>query len=337
MQIDLAGKTALVTGSTEGIGHAIARQLARAGADTIINGRSEDKTARAVERMKGEGGTGRVTGAAADLSTAEGCAALVAKVPNTDILINNAGIFQPIDFFDAEDEVWDRHWQVNVMSAVRLSRAYLPGMQELNWGRVIFLASESGFNIPVEMIHYGVSKTADIAVARGLAKRMAGTGVTVNSVLPGPTLSEGVQAMLAAEREKTGLPIEDLAAAFVRQHRSTSIIKRASVEEVANLVTYLASPLASATTGASVRVDGGVIDTLRRRRRWEKASSHHFLTFKKTAGMSVWRRSMHEKCRPFFDRQGAHLANVASLTISSGNPRLGASRWTSCPNTFRGC
>jgi NAD(P)-dependent dehydrogenase (short-subunit alcohol dehydrogenase family) len=204
-----------------------------------------------------------MTAVAADVSTAEGCAVLADRVPHADILINNAGIFQAIDFFDAGDEVWDRHWQVNVMSAVRLSRAYLPGMQKANWGRVIFLASESGFNIPVEMIHYGVSKTADIAVARGLAKRMAGTGITVNSVLPGPTLSEGVQAMLAGEREKTGLPIEDLAAAFVKRHRSTSIIQRASsVEEVANLVTYLVSPLASATTGASVRVDGGVIDTL---------------------------------------------------------------------------
>jgi NAD(P)-dependent dehydrogenase (short-subunit alcohol dehydrogenase family) len=180
-----------------------------------------------------------------------------------DILINNAGIFQPLDFFDADDEVWDRHWQVNVMSAVRLSRAYLPGMQKIDWGRVIFIASESGFNSPVEMIHYGVSKTADIAVARGLAKRMAGTGVTVNSVLPGPTLSEGVEAMLADERAKTGKPIEEVAADFVKKHRGSSIIQRAaSVEEVANLVTYLASPLASATTGASMRVDGGLIDTL---------------------------------------------------------------------------
>jgi NAD(P)-dependent dehydrogenase (short-subunit alcohol dehydrogenase family) len=263
MQIDLTGKTALVTGSTEGIGYAIARQLARAGASAVINGRSEEKTARAAKRLQGEISGGSVSGAAADLSTAQGCAALVEKVPQVDILINNAGIFQPIDFFDASDEIWDRHWQVNVMSAVRLSRAYLPGMGKANWGRVIFLASESGFNIPVEMIHYGVSKTADIAVARGLAKRMAGTGVTVNSVLPGPTLSEGVSAMLAEEREKTGLPIEELAANFVKQHRSSSIIQRAaSVEEVANLVTYLASPLASATTGASVRVDGGVIDTL---------------------------------------------------------------------------
>jgi NAD(P)-dependent dehydrogenase (short-subunit alcohol dehydrogenase family) len=263
MQIDLTGKTALVTGSTEGIGYAIARQLSRAGADVVVNGRSQEKTATAAERLKGEGAKGNVLAASADLATAEGCATLFSKVPQVDILINNAGIFQPIDFFETSDEVWDRHWQVNVMSAVRLSRAYLPGMQKRNWGRVIFIASESGFNIPVEMIHYGVSKTADIAVARGLAKRMAGTGVTVNSVLPGPTLSEGVEAMLAEEREKTGKPIEEIAAEFVKQHRSSSIIQRAaSVDEIANLVTYLASPLASATTGASVRVDGGVIDTL---------------------------------------------------------------------------
>jgi len=263
MQIDLTGKTALVSGSTEGIGYAIARQLSRAGADVVVNGRSQEKTAAAAERLKGEGAKGNVLAAFADLATAEGCATLFSKVPQVDILINNAGIFQPIDFFETSDEVWDRHWQVNVMSAVRLSRAYLPGMQKRNWGRVIFIASESGFNIPVEMIHYGVSKTADIAVARGLAKRMAGTGVTVNSVLPGPTLSEGVEAMLADEREKTGKPIEEIAAEFVKQHRSSSIIQRAaSVDEIANLVTYLASPLASATTGASVRVDGGVIDTL---------------------------------------------------------------------------
>ncbi|PDS33818.1 oxidoreductase [Rhizobium anhuiense] len=263
MQIDLTGKTALITGSTEGIGYAIARQLARAGADVVINGRSEEKTAKATERLKGEGAGGTVAAIAADVATAEGCEALVAKVHHVDILINNAGIFQPLDLFEASDEVWDRHWQVNVMSAVRLSRAYLPGMQTVNWGRVIFIASESGFNIPVEMIHYGVSKTADIAVARGLAKRMAGTGITVNSVLPGPTLSEGVEAMLAEERAKTGKSIEEVAADFVKQHRGSSIIQRAaSVEEIANLVTYLASPLASATTGASMRVDGGLIDTL---------------------------------------------------------------------------
>jgi NAD(P)-dependent dehydrogenase (short-subunit alcohol dehydrogenase family) len=263
MQIDLEGKTALITGSTEGIGYAIARQLARAGADVVINGRSEEKTENAAQRLKGEGTRGSVAAVAADVATAEGCDALLAKVPNVEILINNAGIFQPLDFFEANDEVWDRHWQVNVMSAVRLSRAYLPHMQKVDWGRVIFIASESGFNIPVEMIHYGVSKTADIAVARGLAKRMAGTGVTVNSVLPGPTLSEGVEAMLAEERVRTGKPIEEVAAEFVKKHRASSIIQRAaSVEEIANLVTYLASPLASATTGASMRVDGGLIDTL---------------------------------------------------------------------------
>ncbi|QWW70562.1 SDR family NAD(P)-dependent oxidoreductase [Rhizobium sp. WYJ-E13] len=263
MQIDLKGKTALVTGSTEGIGYAIARQLARAGADVVVNGRSEDKTAKAAARLRNEGAKASVIAVAADLATAEGCSALVAKLAHVDILINNAGIFQPSDFFDTSDEVWDRHWQVNVMSAIRLSRAYLPGMEKANWGRVIFIASESGFNIPVEMIHYGVSKTADIAVARGLAKRMAGTGVTVNSVLPGPTLSEGVEAMLADEQQKTGKSIEEVAADFVKQHRSGSLIQRAaSVDEIANLVTYLASPLASATTGASMRVDGGLIDTL---------------------------------------------------------------------------
>jgi NAD(P)-dependent dehydrogenase (short-subunit alcohol dehydrogenase family) len=263
MHIDLTGKSALITGSTEGIGYAIARQLSRAGADVVINGRSVEKSTNAAERLTREGANGKVSAVAADLATAQGCDALVAKVPDVDILINNAGIFQPIDFFEADDEVWDRHWQVNVMSAVRLSRAYLPGMEKKDWGRVIFIASESGFNIPVEMIHYGVSKTADIAVARGLAKRMAGTGVTVNSVLPGPTLSEGVEAMLADERARTGLTLEEVAAAFVKKHRSSSIIQRAaSVEEIANLVTYLSSPFASATTGASVRVDGGLIDTL---------------------------------------------------------------------------
>ena len=257
MQIDLTGKTALITGSTEGIGYAIARQLARAGANVVVNGRSEDKTARAAERLRGEGAKGTVAAIAADVATADGCDALVARLPHVDILINNAGIFQPLDF-EASDAVWDRHWQVNVMSAMRLSRAYLPGMQKVNWGRVIFLASGSGFNIPVDMIHYGVSKTADVAVARGLAKRMAGTGVTVNSVLPGPTLSEGVEAMLAEERAKTGKPIRRACGRF-RQDASRQFDHpaRSKRREVANLVTYLASPLASATTGASMPASTG--------------------------------------------------------------------------------
>jgi len=258
MNIDLHGKTALVTGSTEGIGFGIAQGLASAGATVIVNGRTQAKVDVAVARI---GGGAR--GVAADLASVEGHDQLVAALPRADIVVSNLGIFQPSDFFDTDDATWDRHWQVNVMAGVRLARAYLPGMEANGWGRFLFLASESAFNIPVEMIHYGVSKTADVALARGLAKRMAGTGVTVNSILPGPTLSEGVQAMLEPERASSGKPIEDVAAAFVQRHRSSSIIQRAAtVEEVANMVVYLASPLASATTGAAVRVDGGVIDSL---------------------------------------------------------------------------
>ena len=263
MNIDLSGKIALVTGSTEGIGYAIARQLAVSGAAVVMNGRGQQKLDASLKKLRVSAPGVDVRGVVADLATAEGCSQMLKQLPAVDILINNAGIFQPADFFDADDELWDRHWQVNVMSAVRLSRGYLPGMQSTGWGRVIFVSSESAFNIPVEMIHYGVSKTADVAVARGLAKRMAGTGVTVNSVLPGPTLSEGVETMLAEEKAKTGKPLEDLASEFVRKHRPSSIIQRAAkVEEVAYMVTYLASPLASATTGASVRVDGGVVDSL---------------------------------------------------------------------------
>jgi len=258
MRIDLSGKTAIVTGSTEGIGFAIARGLAEAGATVVVNGRTDAKVGAAVTRL---GGSAR--GVAADLGTAEGHATLVAAEPEADIVVSNLGIFQPADFFDADDAVWDRHWQVNVMAGVRLARAYLPGMEAKGWGRLLFLGSESAFNIPVEMIHYGVSKTADVALARGLAKRMAGTGVTVNSVLPGPTLSEGVAAMLEGERARSGRSIEEVAADFVTAHRSSSILRRAATaEEVANMVVYLASPQAAATTGASLRVDGGVIDTL---------------------------------------------------------------------------
>ena len=255
MNIDLSGKTALVTGSTEGIGFAIARGLALAGAQVVLNGRSAAKVEAAVSRI---GGTAR--GRAIDLGTAEGAAALVAAEPAFDIVVNNLGIFEPSDFFETDDATWQRHWDINVMSGVRLARAYLPGMATRGWGRMLFLGSESAFNIPADMIHYGVSKTADVSLARGLAKRMAGTGVTVNSILPGPTLSEGVAAMLKDE-VAAGKTLEQAGADFVRAHRPTSIIGRpASVEEVANMAVYIASPLASATTGAALRVDGGVID-----------------------------------------------------------------------------
>ncbi|MEW6254672.1 MAG: SDR family oxidoreductase [Pseudomonadota bacterium] len=255
MKIDLSGKSALVTGSTAGIGFAIAKGFQDAGASVVINGRTDASVASALARL---GGAAR--GIAMDLGTADGARELVRTEPSFDIVVNNLGIFQPRDFFEADDAVWDRHWQVNVMSGVRLARAYLPGMADRGWGRMLFLASESAFNIPVEMIHYGVSKTADVSLARGLAKRMAGTGVTVNSVLPGPTLSQGVAEMLKSETSD-GKSLEEAGADFVKTHRPSSLIRRpASVEEVASMVVYLASPLASATTGAALRVDGGAID-----------------------------------------------------------------------------
>lgn len=263
MKIDLTGKTALVTGSTGGIGFAIAAGLAGAGANVVVNGRKDDKTAKAVEKLKAQFPDASIRGVAADLGSAEGCDALVKAVPHVDVLVNNVGIFGPQDFFETPDSDWQNFMDVNVMSGVRLSRAYLPSMEKQGWGRVLFLSSESALNIPADMIHYGVTKTAYLALSRGLAKRMAGTGVTVNAILPGPTLSEGVEAMLAGDVKKSGKPLEEVAADFVMSARPTSIIRRAAtVEEVANLVVYVASPLSSATTGAALRVDGGVVDTI---------------------------------------------------------------------------
>ncbi len=262
MLIDLKGKTAIVTGSTGGIGLAIAKGLATAGAQVIVNGRRPDAVERAVKTVS-EAGPVPAIGYTGDLGTAEGCAALVKAHPACDILINNLGIFEPKEFFDIPDEDWTRFFEINVMSGVRLSRAYAPAMKTNNHGRIIFISSESAFNIPVEMVHYGFSKTAQVSVARGLAEALAGTGVTVNSVLPGPTLSEGLEQMLKPAQEKSGKSMQEVAAEFVMEHRPSSIIRRAAtVEEVASMVVYLSSPQASATTGAAVRVDGGVLSTI---------------------------------------------------------------------------
>ena len=263
MNIDLSGKTAIVTGSTAGIGLATAKGLAASGAAVVLNGRSKKSVENALAAVTAEVPNTEVSGFAGDLSTAEGCAALVDAHPACDILVNNLGIFGPQDFFETPDETWEQFFQVNVMSGVRLSRAYLPGMADKGWGRVVFLSSESGLNIPADMIHYGFTKTAVLSVARGLAKRMAGSGVTVNSVLPGPTLSEGVVDMLKDDIEKSGKPLEEVAADFVMANRPSSIIQRAArVEEVANMIVYACWTQASATSGAALRVDGGVVVSL---------------------------------------------------------------------------
>jgi NAD(P)-dependent dehydrogenase (short-subunit alcohol dehydrogenase family) len=205
----------------------------------------------------------KLRGIAADVSTAEGCAALTKALPDVDILINNAGIFEPKNFFEIPDEDWSRFFDVNVMSGVRLSRAYLKGMLKRNWGRIVFIASESALNIPTEMIHYGMTKTAQLAVARGLAKLTRGTAVTVNSVLPGPTMSEGVETFVKDLARQNGQSLEEAAANFVKQHRPDSLLQRfASVDEIANMVVYAASKEASATNGAALKVEGGIVNTI---------------------------------------------------------------------------
>jgi len=263
MKIDLSGKTALVTGSTSGIGQAIARGLAGAGAAVVVNGRTQARVdATAAAMTKAVPGS-KVRGIAADVSTAAGCKALIAALPEVDILINNAGIFEPKDFFEIPDEDWSRFFETNLMSGVRLSRAYLPDMLKRNWGRIVFISSESALNIPKEMIHYGTTKTAQLAVSRGLAEMTRGTAVTVNSVLPGPTMSEGVETFVKDLAKKNGQSVEEAASRFVKQFRPTSLLQRfASVEEIANMVVYVASPQASATNGAALRAEGGIVQTI---------------------------------------------------------------------------
>jgi NAD(P)-dependent dehydrogenase (short-subunit alcohol dehydrogenase family) len=263
MKIDLSGKTALVTGSTAGIGHAIARGLAAAGAHVAVNGRTQAKVDAAVAAIAKAVPISKVRGVAADVSTADGCNTLVAALPEVDILVNNAGIFEPKGFFEIPDEDWIRFFEVNVMSGVRLSRAYMPGMLERNWGRIVFISSESALNIPKEMIHYGMTKTAQLAIARGLAEMTRGTAVTVNSVLPGPTMSEGVETFVKDIAKQNGQSVEEAASLFFKQVRPTSLLQRfASVDEIANLVVYVSSNEASATNGAALRAEGGIVQTI---------------------------------------------------------------------------
>lgn len=263
MQIRLTGRRAVVSGSTAGMGYAIAKGLAAAGASVVVNGRGEARVTDAVARLKAELAGGEVSGVAADLGTARGAAELIARVAAADILVNSLGIFEPKPFFEIEDADWERFFQVNVMSGIRLSRHYAPGMVSRGWGRIVFISSESAVHIPVEMVHYGMTKTAQVAVARGLAETVGGSGVTVNSVLPGPTRSEGVGAFIAQLAGDSGKSAAEVEADFIRTQRPTSLINRfATVDEVASMVVYLCSEQASATTGAAVRVEGGLLRSI---------------------------------------------------------------------------
>jgi len=263
MDLQLTNRKALVTGSTAGIGFAIASLLAREGAVVVVNGRSPGRVEGAVGRIKTDNEDAQVTGLAADLGTREGVKLLTTSLPALDILVNNLGVFEPKPFPDIPDEDWQRFFEVNVLSGVRLSRFYLPGMLQRNWGRIVFISSESGVNIPVEMIHYGVTKTAQIALARGLAETTAGSSVTVNSVLPGPTRSEGVEKFVQDMAQAKGGDEAGFEKEFFRTVRPSSLLKRfATPEEVAAMVVYVCSPLASATNGAALRVDGGVVRSI---------------------------------------------------------------------------
>ncbi|QEY61985.1 SDR family oxidoreductase [Metapseudomonas lalkuanensis] len=258
MDFRLSNKLALVSGSTKGIGFAIAQGLAREGARVIVNGRSQVSVDEAIARLLAAQPEARVEGFAGDLADPAQIGALTARYPAVDVLVNNLGIFDPKPFEDIPDEDWLRFLDINLMSGVRLSRAYLPKMKAKNWGRVVFISSESGVQIPVEMIHYGVTKIAQLGLSRGLAESCAGTGVTVNSVLPGPTSSEGVEEFV--EKLSGGQSFKAFEKEFFQTARPSSLIRRfATPEEVANLVVYVCSEASSATTGAALRVDGGVV------------------------------------------------------------------------------
>lgn len=263
MDLGLQGKRALVTGSTAGIGWATARALAAEGAHVVLNGRSAQRVEAAVSRLRGELPDAQVQGIAADLGTAEGCAQLTAQLPDVDVLVNNLGIFEPKAFEQIPDADWLRFFEVNVLSGVRLARHYVAGMRSRDWGRIVFVSSESGLNIPTEMIHYGMTKTAQLAVSRGLAETLTRTGVTVNCVLPGPTASEGVGEFVARMAAERGVDAATMEREFFATARPSSVLQRfASPDEVASLIAYVCSARASATTGAALRVDGGLVRTI---------------------------------------------------------------------------
>ncbi len=260
MDLKLQGKSALVSGSTAGIGLAIATALAQEGASVIVNGRSEERVAQAIDKIKQSTPDGQISGVVADLGTKAGVEQLLGDIPQIDILINNLGIYEPKAFSEITDEEWLNIFEVNVLSGIRLSRKYLQPMLKQNWGRIIFISSESAVQIPVEMIHYGMTKTAQLAISRGLAEMTINSGVTVNSVLPGPTRSEGVGDFITNMAKERGISVDKVEAEFFENVRPSSLIQRfATNEEVAAMVVYLSSPLASATNGAALRVDGGVV------------------------------------------------------------------------------
>lgn len=260
MDLHLRGKRALVSGSTAGIGRAIALLLAQEGVDVAINGRTQERVDEAIAAVRLEVPDAHVMGVVADLSSAAGAEIVAQAIPEVDILVNNVGIYGAQPFFDISDAEWLRFFETNVMSGVRLSRAYLPGMLQRNWGRIVFISSESAINIPAEMIHYGMTKTAQLAVSRGLAEMTSGTGVTVNTVLPGPTRSEGVADFVTGLAQSQGKALADVEKEFFQHVRPSSLLRRfAEPEEVAPMVAYVCSPLASATNGAALRVDGGVV------------------------------------------------------------------------------
>jgi NAD(P)-dependent dehydrogenase (short-subunit alcohol dehydrogenase family) len=260
MNLHIEEKIAFISGSTKGIGFATALGLAKEGAVVWVNGRSENSVNLAKVKIEQRVPNARVYGIVADLSTAEGCEKVIQELPVIDILVNNLGIFEPKQFEDIPDEDWFRFFETNVMSGVRLSRHYLPIMKENNWGRILFVSSESALQIPQEMIHYGITKTAQIALARGLAESTKGTNVTVNSVLPGPSRSEGVEAFIQQIADQQGITFEEMEKEFFDNIRPSSLIQRfAAPSEVANMLVYLCGCGASATNGAAVRVDGGVV------------------------------------------------------------------------------